>query len=89
MGGEGYSFSMWQMCQMCQMFQSAFCRILRQNTEILSHFSTAFPAQKPYLCTEFHSALTLKGRYSPDGSGLKIHPPVIIGNTLPTNGKNM
>ena len=27
MGGEGYSFS---MCQMCQMFQSAFCRIFRQ-----------------------------------------------------------
>ena len=28
---------------------------------------------------------SLKGRYSPDGSGLKIRPPVIIGRTCPTN----
>ena len=36
---------------------SAFCRILRH---VLSHFATAFPAQKPYLCTEFQSALKLQ-----------------------------
>ena len=35
----------------------SFCRIFRQNTEIMSHFSTDFPVQKPYLCTEFQSAL--------------------------------
>ena len=27
---------------------------------ILSHFATAFPVQKPYLCTEFQSALKLQ-----------------------------
>ena len=37
--------------------KSAFCRILRH---ILSHFATAFFAQKPYLCTEFQSALKLQ-----------------------------
>ena len=34
--------------------KSAFCLILRH---ILSYFDTFFPAQKPYLCTEFQSAL--------------------------------
>ena len=142
------------------------------STCILPHFAADFLAQKPYLCTEFQSALkqrkqrkttqttqnyarnyespylpsaqpkhkgrvqpppalpnayhaylcqdsrrirhlrrprtenhtlsvrppksplkpikgSLKGRYSPDGSGLKIHPPLIIGRTCPTNGKKM
>ena len=54
MGGWGYSFSMWQTLQMWQMFQSAFCRILRH---ILPYFAADFPTQKPYLCTEFQSAL--------------------------------
>ena len=35
----------------------AFCRILRH---ILSHFAADFPTQKPYLCTEFQSALKLQ-----------------------------
>ena len=50
MGGEGYSFSMWQMLQMLQMLSKC----------ILSHFATDFPTQKPYLCTEFQSALKLR-----------------------------
>ena len=32
---------------------------------------------------------TAPARVRPDLSGLKLHPPVIIGNTLPTNGKKM
>ena len=32
---------------------------------------------------------SLKGRYSPDGSGLKIHPPLIIGRTCPTTCQKM
>ena len=35
-------------------YKSVFCLILRH---ILSYFDTFFPAQKPYLCTEFQSAL--------------------------------
>ncbi len=35
----------------------SFCRILRH---ILSHFATDFLPQKPYLCTEFQSALKLQ-----------------------------
>ena len=50
MCGWGYSFSMWQMCQMCQML----------STCILPHFAADFLAQKPYLCTEFQSALKLQ-----------------------------
>ena len=47
MGGWGYSFSMWQMWQMLSK-----C--------ILPHFAADFLAQKPYLCTEFQSALKLQ-----------------------------
>ena len=47
MGGEGYSFSMWQTWQMWQMLSKC----------ILPHFAADFPAQKQYLCTEFQSAL--------------------------------
>ena len=50
MWGWGYSFSMWQMLQMLQMLSKC----------ILPHFSTFFPAQKRYLCTEFQSALKLR-----------------------------
>ena len=50
MCGWGYSFSMWQMWQMWQMLSKC----------ILSHFATDFPTQKPYLCTEFQSALKLR-----------------------------
>ena len=35
------------------------------------------------------SKTTAPARVRPDQSGLKIRPPVLIGNTLPTNGKNM
>ena len=38
----------------------AFCRILRQKHRILPYFAAAFSAQKPYLCTEFQSALKLQ-----------------------------
>ena len=57
MCGWGYSFSMWQTWQMCQRFQSAFWIILVRR---LDYFNTFFPAQKPYLCTEFQSALKLQ-----------------------------
>ena len=50
MWGWGYSFSMLQMWQMLQMLSKC----------ILPHFSTFFPAQKRYLCTEFQSALKLR-----------------------------
>ena len=50
MCGWGYSFSMLQMWQMLQMLSKC----------ILPHFAAAFPAQKPYLCTEFQSALKLR-----------------------------
>ena len=30
---------------------------------ILSHFATAFSAQKPYLCTEFQSALKFQNKH--------------------------
>ena len=54
MGGWGYSFSMLQMWQCYKSYPSAFCRILRH---ILPYFAADFLAQKPYLCTEFQSAL--------------------------------
>ena len=38
-------------------YKMHFCRILRH---ILPHFAADFPAQKPYLCTEFQSALKLQ-----------------------------
>ena len=47
--GGGYSFSMLQMLVLLQMLSKC----------ILSHFSTFFPAQKRYLCTEFQSALKI------------------------------
>ena len=49
MWGGGYSFSMLQM----------FC-LLQSEKCILLDFPTAFSAQKPYLCTEFQSALKLR-----------------------------
>ena len=54
MGGWGYSFSMLQMWQCYKSYPSAFCWIFQQR---LLDFPTDFPAQKPYLCTEFQSAL--------------------------------
>ena len=57
MGGWGYSFSMLQMWQCYKSYPSAFCWIFQQR---LLDFPTDFPAQKPYLCTEFQSALKLQ-----------------------------
>ena len=54
MWGEGYSFSMLQMLLVTKVISSAFCWIFQQR---LLDFPTDFPAQKPYLCTEFQSAL--------------------------------
>ena len=44
-------------CKCGKCYPSAFCRILRH---ILPHFAADFPVQKPYLCTEFQSALKLR-----------------------------
>ena len=57
MGGWGYSFSMLQMWQCYKSYPSAFCWIFQQR---LLDFPTDFPTQKPYLCTEFQSALKMQ-----------------------------
>ena len=44
-------------CKCGKCYPNAFCLILRH---ILSYFDTFFPVQKPYLCTEFQSALKLR-----------------------------
>ena len=51
MCGVGCSFS---MLHLLQMLQSAFWIILVRR---LDYFNTFHPVQKPYLCTEFQSAL--------------------------------
>ena len=38
---------------------ASFCSI---KPPILLHFDADFPAQKPYLCTEFQSALKLQNK---------------------------
>ena len=57
MGGWGYSFSMWQMWQMWQMLSKC---ILPHFAAHLPYFAADFLLQKPYLCTEFQSALKLQ-----------------------------
>ena len=60
MGGWGYSFSMWQTLQMWQMLSKCISYILY---DIFVHFVRYFPAQKPYLCTEFQSALKFQNKH--------------------------
>ena len=57
MCGWGYSFSMLQMLLVTKVISNAFCWIFQQR---LLDFPTHFPVQKPYLCTEFQSALKLQ-----------------------------
>ena len=58
MGGGGLLiFYVANVANVANVIQVHFCLILRH---ILSYFDTFFPAQKPYLCTEFQSALKLQ-----------------------------
>ena len=57
MWGWGYSFSMWQTLQMWQMLSKC---ILPHFAAHLPYFAADFLLQKPYLCTEFQSALKLQ-----------------------------
>ena len=59
-GGRLLIFYVTNVCYVTKVISSAFCRILRH---ILPHFAADFPAQKPYLCTEFQSALKFQNKH--------------------------
>ena len=58
MGGGGLLiFYVANVANVANVIKVHFCRILRH---ILPYFAADFPTQKPYLCTEFQSALKLQ-----------------------------
>ena len=76
------------------ILSNAYHAHLRQDSRRIRHLRRTRAKNYPINETLSKSPLkpikgSLKGRYSPDGSGLKIRPPVIIGNTLPTNHRKM
>ena len=53
----GWGLLIFYVANVANVIQCAFCWIFQQR---LLDFPTAFLAQKPYLCTEFQSALKLQ-----------------------------
>ena len=90
MCGWGYSFSMLQMFVLLQRWHFAFRRM--PTMLIYAKIAAEYGISEDRLRQIIRSTRppksplkpikgSLKGRYSPDGSGLKINPPVIIGRT--------
>ena len=68
MGGEGYSFSMWQTLQMWQMLSKC----------ILSHFATDFSAQKRTFAPKFKNHRALPGYAGGTSRSIGASPPAKI-----------